>query len=616
MFIDKKRFISFTLSLVLLSILVNYIPLIQPLKYILFIFFLFFLIILPNKKKFFSLKFYLSLIIFLTVIIFINTFPLTFKFKISSFDNINYENIQKDTIYFYKDEFKFCFDNNSSCYRPFESKYKISNTFDRNYLNISNLNELRSNLFHSNIGSMQYENKFVSKLNYPFVLNLYFPELYFGSEICYQDLNKKIICELITPKKNQFEIFGKGEKNNVNLKQKPLLIIIKSLLTLIIISLYILILKQIYVFKIRNIYEFSYPFSLILILTIISFTNIENINFLNSYFYQYPGGDGHLYLIWGNMMSASLKNFDFIDFLRGASDTFYFMPGMRYFIALEKIIYGNAYYLHLIILSLLPFIIQNFLKFYFSKKIVFVLMFSFLFFPLMHHMGFSYFQFFRYFTKVFAEPIAYTIFLFGFIRLLNYFQNKDNLYTTLPLTCFVFIISCLLRPNLTSSSFFLLLLPIYDLIMNKRYKILILYTFVGSLIFLPLLHNIYFGNEFILFTSAVFSNANIKISIIDYINLLLYLEINDEKFLMMIEMLKNFFNPFEIHKYFILLVLFLSLKIKNIKNPKLYPLYILIFSQFYLFFFLNPGPRYIWIFWIASLILSLKIFIDYRKKNI
>jgi len=84
---------------------------------------------------------------------------------------------------------------------------------------------------------------------------------------------------------------------------------------------------------------------------------------------------------------------------------------------------------------------------------------------------------------------------------------------------------------------------------------------------------------------------------------------------MLVEIAKNFFNPYEIHKYFILLGVFLSFNLKNLKNVKLLPLYILIFSQFYLFLFLNPGPRYIWIFWLAALILSFYSFTNRKLKE-
>ena len=122
--------------------------------------------------------------------------------------------------------------------------------------------------------------------------------------------------------------------------------------------------------------------------------------------------------------------------------------------------------------------------------------------------------------------------------------------------------------------------------------------------------------SFVLFTGAVFTDANIKITLRDYFQLLSNFEISYEKRAMMIEMFKNFFNPFEVHKYFIVFGIIISLRIVNLKNNILIPLYIVIFTQLYLFFFLNPGPRYIWIFWLCALVLSLHTFINIRKKNI
>ena len=203
----------------------------------------------------------------------------------------------------------------------------------------------------------------------------------------------------------------------------------------------------------------------------------------------------------------------------------------------------------------------------------------------MHHMGFSYFQFFRYFTKVFAEPIAYTIFLYAFYRLVLWFTNKDKFYDTLPITCLLFSTSCILRPNLSSSSFFLLLIPLFYLARFKKYKYLFFYFLTGSIIFRPLFHNLYFGNKFVIFTDAVFSDANIKITIYDYLSILMFDEISIYKKDMLYEMLGNFINPFEIHKYFILGMIIISININNLKNSYLLPLYVLIFSQLYLFFF-------------------------------
>ena len=66
----------------------------------------------------------------------------------------------------------------------------------------------------------------------------------------------------------------------------------------------------------------------------------------------------------------------------------------------------------------------------------------------------------------------------------------------------------------------------------------------------------------------------------------------------------------------ILGMIIISININNLKNSYILPLYVVIFSQLYLFFFLNPGPRYLWIFWISALILALKVFMIYREKKI
>ncbi len=453
--IEKNRIFTYFFSSILLAIFILNCPISQPLKYILFIFINFFFIILPIKKhNYLNLKNFFTLLGFFLFIFIINLIPLKFSFQISNFNDIQLNKLSEEANKFYRENFKFCYENNEKCFGKKNFNLETQDIFFRNYLNISNLNELRSNVFHSPESAMTHQSEYIDKFNYPFLLDLKFPKLYYESEICFSKNLDFKNCHLISKNKKNFEIFDQGEKYNIKLIQNLKIISLKIILSIILFSLFVIIINKLYHFKIIDKFELLYPISLVTILIIISLTNIENINFLNSYFYQYPGGDGHLYLIFSNLIAQSIKNFNIYDALKGGNNIFYYMPGMRYFVAIEKIIYGNAYYLHLIILSFLPFILRKLLSFYLSNKIVIILMISFLFFPLMHHMGFSYFQFFRYFTKVFAEPIAYTIFLFAFLRLIYWFKNTNEFYKTLPITCLLFSFSCILRPNLSSSSFF------------------------------------------------------------------------------------------------------------------------------------------------------------------
>lgn len=631
MIIEKNRLLSYLLSLLLLIFLINSIPASQPIKYILFIFINFFIITFQSKINFYKKKnLFTGIFFFLIIILSLNYLPIKFLMKVQSFGNINFSSISKEAAKYYENNYKECFKNSEKCYwvdgeRPKNLVYgkqtqnnnninkKVKITFERNYLNIKNLNELRSNLFSSPGTTMDMPKyDYINVDNYPFIIGLNFPRIYNSSTICKTNLNYEKDCQIINDENRNFEFIDKGEKNTIELKQTFSLILIKIFISFLLLLSFIFIMKKIFIFKIRDKTELLYPLSLVLILFIISYSN--NINFLNTYLYQYAGGDGFLYLYWGNLIAQAFTEFNIYDFFRGGADIFYWMPGMRFFIGLEKIIFGNAYFLHLIILSMLPFILKRFLKIYFSDKVVTALMMSFLFIPIMHHMGFSYFQFFRYFTKVFSEPIAYTIFFLGLVRLIYFYEKRDIYYKTLPLTCLIIITSCILRPNLTFSSFFILIFPFLYILINKKYKIFILFSIFGMLIFLPLLHNYFYGGRFVLFTSAAFSDANIKITLLDYYKLITTFSIESHKSVMLIEMIKNFINPFEIHKYLILIGIFLSIKYRFYKIPKLIPLIIIIFTQFILFFFLNPGPRYMWVFWILSLILSLYVYFNRKTK--
>ena len=191
MFLSKERFLSYFFSLFLLTIFINTVPIPQLPKYILFILINFFFFISLNKRFFYKdKKFIFSLIVFVFIIILTNIAPIKFSIKVNSFGNTEINSISLEAQKFYKSNFPECYNNANNCYwidseRPLGSKpgqaslqnnnnidKKIKNTFYRHYLNISNLNELRSNLFSSPGSTMDWAKyKYINKYNYPFFLN-------------------------------------------------------------------------------------------------------------------------------------------------------------------------------------------------------------------------------------------------------------------------------------------------------------------------------------------------------------------------------------------------------------------------------------------------------------
>ena len=212
MFLNSKRVLTYLISIFLLSILILNIPIPQPIKYILFIFINFLLIIFPNKKKLnlFELKTLLSIIIFLSLTFIISILPISFNMKVQSFGNVNFQNLSNESLDFYKQNYPVCFENYIDCFGDTIEDIKITDEFKRNFLNISNINELRSNIFTSPGTTYQNNNKYVNKKNYPYLLIFKFPRIYNDSKICYFENNLNKRCLIVNDTANYYEIIGSG----------------------------------------------------------------------------------------------------------------------------------------------------------------------------------------------------------------------------------------------------------------------------------------------------------------------------------------------------------------------------------------------------------------------
>ena len=57
------------------------------------------------------------------------------------------------------------------------------------------------------------------------------------------------------------------------------------------------------------------------------------------------GMDGLLHESFAKDIFVNFINGNFVEALKGNEDVYYFMPGMRYFLFLEKLLFGNNFYL-------------------------------------------------------------------------------------------------------------------------------------------------------------------------------------------------------------------------------------------------------------------------------
>lgn len=301
----------------------------------------------------------------------------------------------------------------------------------------------------------------------------------------------------------------------------------------------------------------------------------------NIYFFGFEGGDSNVYINFAYEIYNSLINYDLVSVFRGGESEFYFTPGLRYFLVLNNIISGDFYYFYFYVLFYLPKILNKYLENQFGIKAAYWIMLSFLLLPVLHHLGFSYYQYFRHSYRLFPEPLGYMFFIYG---LTIFFSDYKEKYLRMNL---FFALSVFFRPNLVLSVVILLLFKTINERLNLfHFKNCLILFLIGLIYLFPLLHNLYFANTFTLFTgygSKIFNLSNLLSKDLNYF----------------------------IDKIYSINFVFLFL----IFIPKLdFYLKAILLTQYVTIFLFDSNNRYYWIYWMISLNLIYIIISKYYTK--
>ena len=499
----------------------------------------------------------------------------------------------------YKKKYPNCYENIKKCFNDGKlEKFTISP--DQNILNIDksisrkvsrvnfdNISDLRPGFISSKNAYLKYGNEYFVKQNTPY--HIHYSSLKNISKVCYKGLiyiktdkleehsSKEYKCINFDNNTKDNQIYGFQIDESLSIK----LISNNNIYeTLNFVAFIIIVIFFISSVSLRNI-KFNLKLYIpVLLMTLISFTvplldpnSWFTFNLFSFYFYQFEGGDGLVYITFMHDMYLSLINLDFENFLRAGEDTFYFTPGLRFFLILEKIIFGDYYYLLFFSIFIVPKLIYKFFNIYFNNKITYLVFLLFVLIPFLHHIGFSYLQYIRYSYRILSEPIGYAFFLLGLIQyLINYNKNI--------ITCnMFFLIAVFIRPSLLITVFFLILFKFYeDMKKNNYKKFLILYFMISLLYLLPLIHNLYFGNSLTFLThygSKMLSLDNILSK--DY-----------EFYLRGIISIKTLF-----------FVIILTIPIKNLHIKTI------IITQYLTLFYFDDNLRYFWLYWIMVIQIML-----------
>ena len=241
----------------------------------------------------------------------------------------------------------------------------------------------------------------------------------------------------------------------------------------------------------------------ILILLALLVIAIDDASFLGGVRPFDGGDDGLFYDGVGRLILQKLLAGDIAGFLEGGEKVFYYGgPGLRYFRALEHIVFGETYLGYLSLILMLPFIALGLFRRFLPERWSLVLILLFIAVPFGVLFGTSFLQYQKWASRGFADPAAYIFFFCAILPLIGRTSSgpeKDGVpafFGALLLALAIFM-----KPVVVPAAAVLLGGAGLAALFGRQWKRL-----AGMCIgFLPVfsmaLHNWVYGHVFVLFSS-------------------------------------------------------------------------------------------------------------------
>ena len=501
------------------------------------------------------------------------------------------------------------------------------NKYSRQILNINfnKRSDHRIGHFNTKPFRMPYDQDL--KENFPFYVFYEMNKNFQGSEICgkgklfisssdknnfkekkFKTFGNKYECITLTNNTNYYIFaYSIGDYDNFEIKLKTNKNIKFNNFLKLIIILSIILIIFIHFIEIKSNKNLTLIFISFLSSLILAYFNDPNILF--GLRHAYGGSDGLIFNSFASDIVQNLKNYNFLLALRGEEDVFYFQPGMRYYISIFKIIFGETNFGYIFLVSFLPYLIYLLFIQITKKNIAYILFILFIFFPIFESIGFGHFNYVRQAIRLHAESLSIMFLILTIYLIFLEEKNKKRSNTYLIIIALLFSQVIFLRPNFLPTCFILSIYLIFSNILNKDIWVKnLLFCIALSPTFLCLIHNLYFADQFILFSSAsrhiLFSKDFVEFN---------FTEANNFLHLIIIQL--RDWNDFV---YFprLLILIYVIYNIKNYKFSELiFYLIICCFTQHILLLLTHASSRYAYFAWLLTFILFIKILYDLDHLN-
>jgi len=232
---------------------------------------------------------------------------------------------------------------------------------------------------------------------------------------------------------------------------------------------------------------------------------IDDASFLGAVRPFDGGDDGLFYDGVGRQILQHLLAGSVTEALRGGESVFYYGgPGLRYFRALEHIVFGESYLGYLSLILMFPFVVLALFRRFLAERWALALVLLFVAVPIGMLFGTSFVQYAKLASKGFADPAAYIFFFCAILPLMN-----ARIGPTMGAAS-LFALAIFVRPVVAPAVAVMMagtgLLALYHRQWSRLAALGVGFLPVSAMA----LHNWYFGHVFVLF-SANARDANLLV---------------------------------------------------------------------------------------------------------
>jgi hypothetical protein len=215
------------------------------------------------------------------------------------------------------------------------------------------------------------------------------------------------------------------------------------------------------------------------------------------------GDDGLFYDGVGRVILQKFLAGDIFGVLEGGEKVFYYGgPGLRYFRALEHVIFGETYLGYLSLVLLLPFLVLSLFRRFISESWALALAIMFVAVPLGELFGTTFIDYAKWALRGFADPAAYTLFIAGLAVLCGRAPSApDGKFSPAFFGALLLMLGIAMKPIVApAAAVFLGGAGLAALYMRQWFRLAGLC--IGFLpVFSMALHNWVFGHKLVLFSA-------------------------------------------------------------------------------------------------------------------